>query len=133
MTLMQAIYDRLMDAPAVAALVGHNVFASRRPADGPLPCIVFWRVSSISQNCSTGPTGTEQSRVQVDCHAALHEDAEELAAAIKGVLAGWSRESSPSIGAAQIVSEHEDFVDDTDGGGGAEHIISQDYSIWHSE
>lgn len=121
-----------MDFEAVTAIVGRKIYRNSRPAGKGLPCLVFSRVSNVSLNESTGPTGTEHARIQVDCYARGDAAAEELAAAVKETLCGWSRDSSPAIGAAQMTTEFDDSEPDEEGGGQLLHVVRQDYSIWYA-
>lgn len=130
MTIEDAIQDRLADTTAVVARVGARIYRGWIPQRAGRPCITFQRISTTPVNGSTGPSGTQNIRIQVDVWALTPSEARAIATAVAGALSGWSRTSDPEIGRCNLVSD-QDMTEPSDNGESKpEYRVSQDYSIW---
>ena len=130
MSVEEAIYDKLMDAGGVTALVKREIYRGFRSQGQSLPCLTFLRISTVPSNGAAGGSGTEQVLVQIDCWAKLGSEARNIAEAVKTTLDGWSRTSSPTIGAA-LLQDERDIMEPPDLGGQiAEFRVAQTWSIW---
>jgi len=134
MTVMEAFYVRIVGDADITARVANRIYRGFRPQVTGLPCITFTRVDREAVQGSTGRTGTERLRVQVDiwCEADHDREAEAIAEALKARLDGWTNESSPAISSCFLDSEYGNIEDE---GGGATVPLSrvtQDYGVWYS-
>lgn len=90
---MQEEFVSLLTGNAtVAALTGggHRIWwgVARQGYDGPL--VVLNLISGVPDYHMAGPSGMEESRVQVDCRASTLAAAKSLADAIDTVLGGYA-------------------------------------------
>lgn len=132
MTLEEAVYEKLMGTDALIALVKREIYKGFRSQGQSLPCVTFFRVSTTPVNGAAGASGTEHITLQVDCWARRGSKARKIAEAVKTTLDGWSRTSSPSIGAALCTSEQDIIEPPDEGGQLAECRVAQDWSIWQT-
>lgn len=107
MTPEQAVVERLLDLPAVVALVSSRIYQLRLPQNAALPAIRVQLVSEPTDYHLRGGSGMYRSRVQVDAFAQEssgmdpYGEATDLANAIHGDdagagLSGWHGEAGGS-------------------------------------
>lgn len=88
-TLRAALYARLLDSAALAAVVGDRVFHARIPQRKDFPAVVFTTPSRSYGHNLGGGDGTSTANVQVDCWAATAVAAEEAAEAVRLAFQGF--------------------------------------------
>ena len=131
MTLEDAIYEELLGTTGITALVGNRIYRGWRPQHAATPCLTFFRISRVPINASTGPSGTEHARIQIDVWANTSKTARAIADAVSDALAGWSS-TDPVSSPMRLESDQDMPVEPDDGVGQWETRVSQDYSIWYS-
>lgn len=75
MTIEQAIRERLLDIPALTALVGTRVYQLLLPQNGTLPAVRVQLIDDQIRQHLRGPDGNFISRVQIDSYAAPNSSA----------------------------------------------------------
>lgn len=132
------LVTRLLAIGAVSALVGTRVRALRAKQGEALPLIVYERVSSNTENHSTGATDTHETRFSVFAIASTYDGAWALAEAIRGDesesaptgLSGWNDANGYVW---HLASGPEDApADDWPGEDAAIFTVQTDYSVWHA-
>ncbi len=123
MTIEQAVRERLLDIPALTALVGARVYQMILPQDGVLPAVRVQRISGMQEQQLRGPDGLIKSRVQVDAYAAPGSSAswysavtaiadawhgDGLGADATGLFGwiGWAGGSPPVIQVKNVLLKH---------------------------
>lgn len=86
MNVQQALSARVLEATAS----GVTVAWALSPRNAPSPRVVLWLVAGTFDVALDGPTGLRTASVQVDCWGTSYKEAENLAAAVLGVLNGWA-------------------------------------------
>ena len=83
--MIAAIRTLLINAPAVAAIVGTDIYGPDTPDPVPYPCIRLHRVSDTrGYRVIRGP------RLQVSCWAETYAEVRELADAVIALLDGYA-------------------------------------------
>ena len=116
MTVQEQLVSLLSNAtPALG-----RVYPLIAPDGAARPYIVFQRISANAQNVLSGTSGLSNTRVQVSVYATTYAQAQEIAAGIDALMAGWSVQN------VSILSQ--DFYEPD----AKLHRVSSDYSIWHT-
>lgn len=128
MNWQQALRQRLLDAPAVSAIIAARATWRVRPADGPLPALVLTTVSDPRPQTLKEFYPRRESRVQLDCYAATQAEVSALCDAAIAALAPGGAFSGIKFGRANF-----DPVRDlgTETETGFVHRYSFDILIWH--
>lgn len=85
-----ALYARLTAAPAVAAIVGTNVYASRAPQNITPPWVRWQRISRTTSRDLQRIEGLVETRVQFDCVHTDYTLGSTLADAVRAALQNWT-------------------------------------------
>lgn len=104
---------------AAATPAASRIYPLERPADDPLPAIVYQRVSTDPDQTLEGDSGLDAVRLQLSCWAETYAGAKALAAATRAAIT-----SSASL---KAVTEME--VDDRDPET-REYRVILDFRIW---
>ena len=92
---------------------GGRVYPLLAPQDGPLPCVVYSRISAERWRSTTGPSGMAQARIQVDVYDIGYAPAKALADNIRSALDGLRGEAGGvRIGGLSLISDR-DFMEST--------------------
>ena len=91
------LYALLNVSPGLAALVGNRIYLDTRPEEDPLPAVVYELVHEKQDDARAGERETVTARMQVNCLAAIAEDAVNVREAVRlachnqsGVIAGYT-------------------------------------------
>jgi hypothetical protein len=108
------VYQRLVTTPAVARLVGFQVYPIAVPKTAVLPFVVYKRSNIIREPHLAGPMFQPVVSLQLSSWALYYDAARELADEVRlsldgrvGTLAGVT------ISDIRLVSETDDFLDPT--------------------
>ncbi len=89
------LYALLNVSPGLAALVGNRIYLDTRPEEDPLPAVVYELVHEKQDDARAGERETVTARMQVNCLAAVAEDAVNVREQVRlaahnrsGVIAG---------------------------------------------
>ena len=63
-----AVRAKLLDTPAVAAIVGERVYWQALPQNAVYPAITFERTSTRNVSSLTGPSGLRRYGFRIDCY-----------------------------------------------------------------
>ena len=86
-TPSHVIRDVLVNDHDLFDLIGDHVFPNSLPSGEKIPCIIFRFISKIPQDFSQTPSGALlMARIQFDCWADKHGDAEKLACTLCAAL-----------------------------------------------
>lgn len=91
------IYSRLQATSAVTDLVSTRVYPIRRPADAPLPLVVYERLSEVPALAMNSDPGNITARFRFSCQADTPENARTLAAKVKSALGYYMDSSSNPV------------------------------------
>ncbi len=108
------VYYRLTSVPAVARLVGFNVYPIAVPKSAGFPFIVYKRQNIIREASLTGPMFMPLLSIQVASWALTHDAARELGDEVRLALDGNTGTAmGVTISDMRLVSETDDFLDPT--------------------
>ena len=129
MNWQQALRQRLLDAPAVSAIIGNRATWRVRAADGVLTSVVLTMVSDPRPQTLKEFYPRRESRVQLDCYADSQSVVSALTDAAIAALAPGGAFNGINFGRANF-----DPVRDlgTDTETGFVHRYSFDILIWHN-
>lgn len=82
MTPEQAVVQRLLELPAVVALVASRVYQLKLPQSPTLPAIRVQLISEPTSYHLRGGSGMYRSRIQIDAYAAERSGADPYGAAV---------------------------------------------------
>ena len=89
------LYALLNGSSGLAALVGTRIYLDTRPEEDPLPAVVYELVHEKQDDARAGERETVTARMQVNCLAAVAEDAVNVREQVRlaahnrsGVIAG---------------------------------------------
>jgi hypothetical protein len=86
--MIKAIRDKLVNDPAVSALIGSRVYDLVIPQGQPYPALVYQTISGSDDLTQDGPTGFYSSTLRLTCLAQGRGVVEDLAAAIAEAVNG---------------------------------------------
>jgi hypothetical protein len=108
------IYFRLVSSPAVARIVGFNVYPIAVPKSAGFPFIVYKRQNIIRESSLTGPMFMPLLSIQVASWAMSHDAARELGDEVRLALDGnTGTAAGATIQDMRLVSETDDYLDPT--------------------
>ncbi len=91
------LYALLGASPGLSALVGTRIYLDTRPEEDPLPAVVYELIHEKQDDARTGERETVTARLQVNCLAAVAEDAVAVREQVRlaahnqsGVIAGYT-------------------------------------------
>ena len=91
------LYSLLGASSGLAALVGNRIYLDTRPEEDALPAVVYELIHEKQDDARTGERETVTARMQVNCLAAIAEDAVNVREAVRlachnqsGVIAGYT-------------------------------------------
>lgn len=132
----EAVIHTLLRADAVAALVGRRVRPGQRLQGDPLPSIVFTRVGGADDLTTEGPSGTTDSRIQIDCYGASAAEARTVAKAVRAHLRGFQdtvtvEEVAHEIQLIELINYRDGPAEGEDPDKVYRHI--QEHTVWAVE
>jgi hypothetical protein len=106
------VYQRLVTTPAVARLVGFQVFPIAVPKVAALPFIVYKRANIIRESAFIGPIYQPVVSLQIASWALYYDTARELADEVRLALDGRiGTLSGVTIEDIRLASETDDYLD----------------------
>ena len=91
------LYALLGASSGLAALVGNRIYLDTRPEEDPLPAVVYELIHEKQDDARIGERETVTARLQVNCLAAIAEDAVAVREAVRiachnqsGAIAGYT-------------------------------------------
>lgn len=109
-----ALRARLIDTPAVYALVAERIYPKRLPQAPTLrlPAITYEVISNRDGLTNDGKTGTQRPRIQIDCWASTYIGASNLCEVVRTALQGkqWTTADGDQV----LVVEHDSDRDGPD-------------------
>ena len=91
------LYSLLGASSGLAALVGNRIYLDTRPEEDALPAVVYELIHEKQDDARRGERETVTARMQVNCLAAIAEDAVNVREAVRlachnqsGVIAGYT-------------------------------------------
>jgi hypothetical protein len=123
----------LLSSPELGALVGPRIYPDPLPQKVTLPAITYLRVYGHSLQSLTGLSGLADPRMQIDSWSKDSDEAEAVAAAVKGWLCGnashpgWPGRAHGAQGVVFIDDQHL-YEPDT-----GLHRVRADYVVNHEE
>jgi hypothetical protein len=127
--LGNAMFERLRDAPQVAAIVGTKIHWLKVPQGTTPPYIRLQVVSGDAFEDLDGDTVVRESRVQADCFALTHAISHELAEAITRATAEPATVAGVIFSRIKVTGPR-DLGEDVDGKGFI-HRASMDLLVWY--
>lgn len=108
------IFQRLVTTPAVARLVGFQVYSLAVPKNATLPFCVYKRQNIIRDASLTGPMYMPLAGLQIASWALTYEGARELGDEVRLALDGHTGTlCGVTISDIRLVSETDDYLDPT--------------------
>lgn len=108
------VFQRLVTTPAVARLVGFQVYSLAVPKNATLPFVVYKRQNIIRESALTGPLYVPVVSLQIASWAMTYEGARELGDEVRLALDGNTGTlSGVTIQDIRLVSETDDYLDPT--------------------
>ena len=108
------IFQRLVTTPAVARLVGFQVFAIAVPNTAALPFVIYKRNNIIREPHLAGPMFQPVVNLQIASWGLYYDTARELADEVRLALDGHTGTlAGVTISDIRLVSETDDFLDPT--------------------
>lgn len=108
------IFQKLVTTPAIARLVGFQVFAVAVPDKATLPFCVYKRANVSRESTLSGPIFMPVVSLQIASWATYYDSARELADEVRLALDGRTGTmAGVTISDMRLVSETDDFLDPT--------------------
>lgn len=108
------VYHRLVGSPAIARIVGFNVFPIAVPKGAGFPFIVYKRQNIIRESHLTGPMFLPLVSLQIASWALSHDAARQLGDEVRLALDGATGTlAGVTIEDMRLVSETDDYLDPT--------------------
>jgi len=124
-----ALFERLRDAPKVAALVGTKIHWLKVPQGTTPPYIRLQVVSGDTIEDLDGDTAVHETRVQADCFAGSHAISQEIAQAITKITAEPATVAGVVFGRIKATGPR-DLGEDVPGKSFI-HRASMDLLVWY--
>jgi hypothetical protein len=106
------VYQKLVTSPAIARLVGFQVFPIAVPKTATLPFVVYKRSNIIRESALPGPIYQPVVSLQIASWALYYDGARELADEVRLALDGRiGTLSGVTIEDIRLVSETDDYLD----------------------
>jgi len=130
---IRALFSHLNSSTAIAALVGTRIWPVKRRQKSTLPAITLNVVSDQSISASTGATGYDQARIQVDCWSTSFSGAHGLDIAVKHRLRSFtSSTTTPKIDSCQDAGGSYLGEPVEPGEDAMIHRFTRDFTIWYA-
>jgi len=136
-----ALIARLLETPAVAALIGGDSIPAARiypivlPQKPTFPAITYQDISTVRDRTAQGPSGLAFARIQFDCWAAAapgapgYASAKALLAAVRAALDGFTgNRAGVEIQDASMEGDRSSF-----NAGLHAYLSSADVEVWFEE
>jgi hypothetical protein len=108
------IYQRLVTTPAVARLVGFQIYPVAVPKTATLPFVIYKRNNISRESSLSGPIFMPVVNLQIASWALYYDAARELADEVRLALDGRvATLAGVTIHDMRLVSETDDFLDPT--------------------
>lgn len=108
------IFQRLVTTPAVARMVGFQVYAIAVPKTAALPFVIYKRNNIIREPHLAGPMFQPVVNLQIASWGLYYDTARELADEVRLALDGHTGTlAGVTISDIRLVSETDDFLDPT--------------------
>lgn len=109
----EALIAYLLADSGVSALASTRLYWTIAPTGVAKPFATLLKVDGLRDTPMSGPTGFQQSRIQIDCYGTTFASAKGLARAVEAVLSGayWSTATIEFQGCF-LVAERDGFEDD---------------------
>lgn len=131
------VYTKLASTPAVARLVGFQVYPIAVPKTGAtMPLIAYRRVNILRESTLAGPLFQPVVSLQISCWAMSYDAVRDLADEVRLALDGHTGTlAGVTISDMRLVSEVDDYIDPTEVGAQLPpaYEVRQLYSIRWSE
>ena len=125
---------QLLATPAVARLVGRQVYAMMAPASAGYPFITYRRTSIDREQTLTNPVGVPRLSVELQVYAGGYEQAREVADACRATLDGYGGSAlGCTVSQTSLENESDDFVTLQGGDLPPAYQITQTYDVWWQE
>ena len=125
---------QLLATPAVARLVGRQVYAMMAPASAGYPFITYRRTSIDREQTLTNPVGVPRLSVELQVYAGGYEQAREVADACRATLDGYGGSAlGCTVSQTSLENEADDFVTLQGGDLPPAYQITQTYDVWWQE
>lgn len=106
------VFQRLITTPAIARLIGFQVYPLAVPKSAVLPFVVYKRQNIIRESSLTGPLLIPMVSLQIASWALTHDGARELSNEIRIALDGNIGDlAGVTIQDMRLVSETDDYID----------------------
>ena len=130
----KAVYARLSTETDITDLTSLRIRPGMLRQGDARPAITYYKISNVHENYIGGGVGLSHARVQVDCWADTHKEAETLADAARLRLTAFSGTSGGVVVDSSLLIEDSDgdeaplFATDV-----TVARVSMDFSIWYRE
>jgi len=112
LTPENAVYHILASRPAVARLVGFQIYPTAVPKGAEFPFIVYRRANISRQHSLGGPILMPEVNLQIACWAMTHDEARSLADEVRIALNGnITTAAGVTLNDVRLVSETDDYLD----------------------
>lgn len=112
LTPENAVYHILASRPAVAQLVGFQIYPTAVPKGAEFPFIVYRRANISRQHSLGGPILMPEVNLQIACWAFTYDEARSLADEVRLALNGnITTAAGVTIHDMRLVSETDDYLD----------------------
>ena len=112
LTPENAIYHLLASSPAVARLVGFQIYPVAVPKGAEFPFIVYRRANISRQHSLGGPILMPEVNLQIACWAFSHDECRVLSDEVRLTLNGnITTAAGVTIHDMRLVSETDDYLD----------------------
>lgn len=106
------VFQRLITTPAIARLVGFQVYPLAVPKSAVLPFIIYKRANILRESGLTGPLFLPMVSLQIASWALTHDAARELSNEVRLALDGnIGTLAGVTISDMRLVSETDDYID----------------------
>jgi len=134
MAIEKALCTILGRADAVTNIAGSRISPLVISAGVALPALVYQQVGGPRDHVTSGPSGLVESRFQITCWAETYKKADELAAAVRQTLDGYSGIiDSVVIKVIHLLDEADMPGTRPDNKALSRYGRRLDFQIWHKE
>lgn len=126
-----ALRTRLLDNPAISALVGNRIAWVQRPQSQVLPAITLHKVSPGRSYSHDGAIGLQCPSIQFDIWSLSVSQAKTIRDAVIAVMEAQETVSGVRFGMSFLDSERDIAPEDVQGID-AVHRVSMDFTVWWS-
>lgn len=127
MTIRDDIYTRLTTgSTTLTGLIGTRVYRTQLPQNPTLPALTYWKVSGNRLYDLSQSVGVSDPRFQVSCWARTSAEAEDVAEAVRGVMADWKWDGQ--LHSCELVNETDLYDNEVE-----DYQIALDFVLMHGE